>query len=155
MTSTQDKTYQTLVAYAEYLKTGKRNRSQLELRTLKGELQIKFREMGELPKHLDRAIIAAETWSERDQVCRRLSSNCYNQSQRLLKEGRSEDARKWMALSLQYMQLSMGPKEKQMEVDVDADLAELKSLIDEAKKRQKEEAENEAAVKSRSLDAKP
>jgi hypothetical protein len=102
--------------------------------------QIKFRSANvDLPKHLDRAIIAADTYSQRDLVCRRLSSQCYNMSKWFMKKEDYQQAYKWMTLSMNYLHLSMDPKKMQMDEKFDAELDEFRKEIEAAKERQEKE----------------
>ena len=87
----------------------------------------------ELPKHLDRAIIAAETYSERDLLCRRLSSYCYNLSKYFMNKQDYRQAIKWMTLSLSFLHLSMDPKKLQMDEKFEAELNELEKKVEEEK----------------------
>ena len=91
----------------------------------------------ELPKHLDRAIITAETYSERDLLCRRLSSYCYNLSKYFMNKQDYRQAIKWMTLSLSFLHLSMDPKKLQMDEKFEAELEELEKKVEE-EKRQRE-----------------
>ncbi len=91
----------------------------------------------ELPKHLDRAIITAETYSERDLLCRRLSSYCYNLSKWFMNKQDYKQAIKWMTLSLNFLHLSMDPKKLQMDEKFEAELDELEKKVEE-EKRQRE-----------------
>jgi hypothetical protein len=102
---------------------------------------IKFRiPNSELPKHLDRAIIAAETYTERDQLCRRLSSYCYKISKMFLSQQNYQQAHRWMTLSLNYLHLSMDPKKMQMDEKFEAELEEFRKEIEEAKRKREEES---------------
>jgi hypothetical protein len=93
-----------------------------------------------LPKHLDRAIIEAETYSERDLLCRRLASQCYRLSQQFTKNSDYKQAVKWMNLALRFLRLSLDPKAKQMDEKFEAELDELKAAM---KKREEEEEEED------------
>ena len=96
-------------------------------------------------KHLDRAIIGAETWDERDKLFRRLASQCYQTATWLKQSGDLKQAAKWMNLTLRYLRLSLDPRAKEMERQVDEQLQTLERLIKEAKAA-KEEAEKRASV---------
>jgi len=88
-----------------------------------------------LPKHLDRAHIAADTWSKRDLLCRRMSAYCYKIAKSLLNKEDFKNAIKWMNVSIKYLRLSMDPKKQLTEEK----LQELQDMVDEIKKRQKDE----------------
>jgi hypothetical protein len=88
-----------------------------------------------LPKHLGRAIMAAETWEQRDLVCRRFSAWCYEWSKYFLNRGDFKNASKWVTLSQRFLKLSMDPKKQITEEK----LQELEDMMSEIEERQKEE----------------
>jgi len=87
-----------------------------------------------LPAHLDRAIINAESYSERDLLYRRLASHCYKTSQWFQKNSDYKQALKWMNLALRFLRLSMDPKKQAMDEKFEAELADLERKIEEMKK---------------------
>jgi ribosomal protein L29 len=90
-------------------------------------------------KHLDRAIVAAESWSERDKLCRRLASHCYQTAHWFEKNGDHKQAAKWMNLALRFLRLSMDPKSKEDLELVKKELAEVKAMMQE---REEEDGED-------------
>jgi len=88
-----------------------------------------------LPAHLDRAIISAESYSERDLLYRRLASHCYKLSQWFQKSSDFKQAVKWMSLALRFLRLSLDPKARAMDEKFEAELAELERRFEEIKER--------------------
>jgi hypothetical protein len=94
-----------------------------------------------LPAHLDRAVIAAESFEERDLVYRRFASQCYRISKRFVKTNDSKEAARWMNLALRFMRLSMSPKKQAADERFERQLTELAQKIKELEEQeQKEEA---------------
>lgn len=91
-----------------------------------------------LPEHLDRAIVKAETYPERDLLCRRLASQCYKFSKFFMNQGDYKQAVKWMGMALRFLRLSMDPKKQAMDEKIEAELKALEKKIDEATKQQEE-----------------
>jgi len=89
-------------------------------------------------RHLDRAIMDAETWDDRDKLCRRLSSHCYRTAQQFMKGGDCEQATKWMNLVLRFLRLSIDPKAREDVDRVEKELAELKAQMSRLEGEQKE-----------------
>jgi hypothetical protein len=94
-------------------------------------------------KHLDRAIVAAESWSERDKLYRRLASQCYKNQQLFRKSGDDRQALKWMNLALRFLRLSLDPKAKQDMEHIQKELAEVKALAEGKAAMQEQEQEEE------------
>jgi hypothetical protein len=94
-------------------------------------------------KHLDRSIVAAETWDQRDRLFRRLASSCYRTAQWFMKTGDYKQAAKWMNLTLRFLRLSLDPKAKQQMDQVLRELAELKSAVKEREEKMAEEDDGE------------
>ena len=116
---------------------------------------IKMRRIdGILPKHLDRAIIAAEKYSDRDLLCRRLSSQCYATSKAFMKKADYDNAFKWMKLTDSFMQRSLEQKKMQMDEKFDAELAELRKAIEEGRQQQIEMHHERQRQATLSTDAK-
>jgi len=92
-------------------------------------------------KHLDRAIIGAETWSERDKLFRRLAAQCYETVRWFKKNGDYKQAAKWMSLVLRFLRLSLDPKSKQEMDQVMRELEELKATVKE--QEEKKEAQQD------------
>jgi hypothetical protein len=93
-----------------------------------------------LPRHLDRAIVAAETYPQRDLLFRRLSSYCYNLSKWFINKQDYQQAHKWMTLSQSYLNLSIHPKELQADEKLETQLEQLEKDIKEQKQRDLEKA---------------
>ena len=91
-------------------------------------------------KHLDRAIISAESYTERDLLFRRIAAQNYKVSKWFMKKGDYKQAKAWMTLALRFLKLSLDPKAKQMDEKFEAELDELKAAM---KKREEEEGEEE------------
>jgi hypothetical protein len=115
-------------------------------KALESDVTVKFStrairrtKVTELPKHLNRAIIAAETYSERDLLCRRLSSYCYGLSRLFMKNQDHKNATKWMTLALRFLRLSLDPKKLQDMDRMEKELAELKAAMKEREEKQGEE----------------
>jgi hypothetical protein len=87
-----------------------------------------------LPKHLDRAHIAADTWPKRDLLCRRMSAYSYKIAKSFLNKQDYKNAIKWMNLSIKYLRLSMDPKKQITEEK----LQELEDMLYEIQKRRKD-----------------
>ena len=105
--------------------------------------KLKTLNTAKLPKHLDRAIITAETYHQRDLLCRRLSAYCFNMSKTFMNKQEYTEARKWMELSQTYLHLSFDPKKAHREEQIDEDLNELENLLNEARKSKKQQEEKE------------
>jgi len=88
-----------------------------------------------LPSHLDRAIIAAESYTERDLLYRRLASHCYKLSKWFMKKADYKQSVKWMNLALRFLRLSMDPKKQWMDEKFEAELADLEKKIEDMKKK--------------------
>jgi len=86
-----------------------------------------------LPSHLDRAIINAESYGERDLLFRRLASHCYQVSKWFMKKADYRQATKWMSLAHRFLRLSMDPKAKEMDEKFEAELDRLEKKMDEMK----------------------
>jgi len=86
-----------------------------------------------LPEHLDRAIIKAETYPERDLLCRRLASQCYKFSKMFMKNGDYKQAVKWMGMALRFLRLSMDPKKQAADEKFEAELKALEKKLEEIK----------------------
>ena len=97
---------------------------------------------GELPAHLDRAIIQAETYPERDLLCRRLASQCYKFSKLFMKNGDYKQAVKWMNMALRFLRLSMDPKKQAADEKFEAELEQLGKKMEELQKQKNEEAKS-------------
>jgi len=96
-----------------------------------------------LSRHLDRAIQDAETWEDRDKLCRRLSSHCYRTAQQFMKGGDCEQAAKWMNLVLRFLRLSIDPKAREDVDRVEKELADLKAQMSRLEGEQKEQDDGE------------
>lgn len=96
-----------------------------------------------LPKHLDRAIQNAESWDDRDKLCRRLASQCYKTAQWFMKSGDYKQGTKWMNLVLRFLRLSMDPKAKEDVDRVEKELAELKTQMSQLEGKQGEQDDGE------------
>ena len=92
-------------------------------------------------KHLDRAILAAESWEERDKLFRRLASHCYQNARWFEKNGDYKQAAKWMNLALRFLRLSLDPKAKEDLEHIQRELAEIKAQVKEQEKEGEEDAE--------------
>jgi hypothetical protein len=101
---------------------------------LKRSAMMTRTDVPQLPKHLGRAIMAAETWEERDLLYRRLSAFCYETAKSFLNRSDYRNAHKWMTLSMRYSKLSMDPKKQITEEE----LQELEDMLREIEERQKE-----------------
>jgi hypothetical protein len=88
---------------------------------------------GELPAHLDRAIIQAETYPERDLLCRRLASQCYKFSKMFMKNCDYKQAVKWMNMALRFLRLSMDPKKESVAEKFMVELTALEKKLEELK----------------------
>ena len=95
----------------------------------------KQKKRAKLPEHLDRAILQAETYPERDLLCRRLASQCYKFSKMFMKNGDYKMAVKWMNLALRFLRLSMDPKKQAMDEKFEAELSELEKKMEEIQKQ--------------------
>jgi hypothetical protein len=95
------------------------------------------------PEHLDRAIIAAESYSERDLLYRRLASQCYKTSQWFTKNGDYKQASKWMNLALRFLRLSLDPKAKEDLEIIKKEVAELKAAMQEREEEEEDEEDGE------------
>jgi hypothetical protein len=82
-----------------------------------------------LPAHLDRAIVSAETYGERDRLYRRMASHCYQTAHWFEKTGDFKQALKWMNLALRFLQLSLNPKNREMDEKFERELDELEPKI--------------------------
>jgi hypothetical protein len=91
-----------------------------------------------LPPHLDRAIIQAESFEQRDMLCRRLSSQCYRWAKWFMQKADYKQALKWMNLSLRYLRLSMDPKKESQAEKLETQLAELERKLDKLKEEEAE-----------------
>jgi hypothetical protein len=117
-----------------------RNIEKLE-RAEKTEVHVKRRAMmaktvkAPLPKHLGRAIMAAQTWEQQDLLYRRLSAFCYETAKSFLNSGDSRNAHKWMTLSMRYSKLSMDPKKQITEEK----LQELQDMLHEIEEHEKKD----------------
>jgi len=89
--------------------------------------------------HLDRAIVASESWNERDRLYRRLASHCYQNARWFEKNGDYKQAAKWMNLALRFLRLSLDPKAKEDLEHIQRELAEIKTQV----KKQEEEDEED------------
>jgi hypothetical protein len=92
-------------------------------------------------KHLNRAIIFAESWTERDKLYRRLAKQCYETSSYLKKTGALKESAKWMNLTLRFLRLSLDPKSKEEMDRVLNELVELKTAMKEHEGEQEEDLE--------------
>jgi hypothetical protein len=86
---------------------------------------------GELPAHLDRAIIQAESYPQRDLLCRRLASQCYKFSKLFMKNGDYKQAVKWMNMALRFLRLSMDPKKESVAEKFMDELTALEKKLEE------------------------
>ena len=91
-----------------------------------------------LQEHLDRAIIQAETYPERDLLCRRLASQCYKFSKMFMKNGDYKQSIKWMHLALRFIRLSMDPKKQAVDEKFEAELKALEKKLEEIKHQEAE-----------------
>jgi len=91
-----------------------------------------------LPEHLDRAIIQAETYPERDLLCRRLASQCYKFSKMSMKNGDYKQSVKWMHLALRFIRLSMDPKKQAVDEKFTAELEALERKIEKLRDEETE-----------------
>ena len=114
-------------AFSMFLKTCERERAKAEKQKRSAKPQ--------LPPHLDRAIIEAETYPERDLLYRRLASQCYKLSKLLIKNGDYKQAVKWMNMALRFLRLSMDPKKQALEEKFEAELTELEKKIEELRQQ--------------------
>jgi hypothetical protein len=94
-------------------------------------------------KHLQRAILSAESWDDRDVLFRRLASQCYRDAQWFKKQGDHKNAHKWMNLTLRFLRLSLDPKAKQQMDQVLSELAELKNAMKEHGERSEDDGEDD------------
>jgi hypothetical protein len=62
------------------------------------------------PKVRARSITGAETWNQRDIVCRGLSAWAYEMAKVFLEREDTKNAQKWITLSQRFLKLSMTPK---------------------------------------------
>jgi hypothetical protein len=127
--------YNLLEAFAKLLEEAQRKPKLPKLR-MKGQHAMMARdvEAPRGPRHLGRAIARAETWQERDQVCRRVSSYCFARAKESQDRGDSKGAQRWMALSHRYFKLAMDPKKQITEEK----LKELEEMVYKIKEHQKE-----------------
>jgi len=86
-------------------------------------------------RHLARAMAKAETWDERDQVCRSAAAFCFSVAKAALKTGDQKNAQKWTALSHRYFKLSMDPKKQITEEEIQ----HLEDMLEEIRENQKQE----------------
>jgi len=89
-----------------------------------------------LPEHLDRAIIQAESYSDRDKLFRRLGSQCYRWAKWFMGKNDSKQAAKWMNLALRFLKLSMDPKKQAREEEITKQLEKLEQTIKEIQQDQ-------------------
>jgi hypothetical protein len=94
-------------------------------------------------KHLQRAILSAESWDDRDVLFRRLAAQCYRDAQWFKKQGDHKNAHKWMNLTLRFLRLSLDPKAKQQMEQVLSELAELKNVMKEREEKQEPDGEDD------------
>jgi len=112
-------------AFAAFLNVAEKTRIKPQLRMA--------RLTKRLPPHLDRAIISAESYDERDLLFRRLASHCYQVSKWFMKKADYKQATKWMSLAHRFLRLSMDPKAKEMDEKFEAELDRLEKKMDEMK----------------------
>jgi hypothetical protein len=87
-----------------------------------------------LPRHLNRALIYAETWNERDLLCRRLAAFCYDLAKSFLAAKDPKNALKWMNLAARLLKLSMDPKKQYQEEQIER----LYDMVEEIQEHRKE-----------------
>jgi hypothetical protein len=90
-------------------------------------------------KHLDRAIISAESWSERDALVRRLASHCYQTAKWFMKAGDYKQAAKWITLTHRFLKLAMEHKVHREDEEFEAKLQEMQKKIEEIKEMNKQQ----------------
>jgi hypothetical protein len=100
-------------------------------------------QIGTGQKHLQRAIINAESWEDRDRLFRRLASQCYRDAQWFKKQGDHKNAHKWMNLTLRFLRLSLDPKAKQQMDQVLSELAELKNVMKQHNEKGEDDGEDD------------
>jgi hypothetical protein len=123
--------FNVLVAAAKLLEDIRRPRVRVRAKRVMMAKKVEPEE-----KHLGPAIAKADTWSQRDRLCRRLSSFCYSLAKDFLKAKDFKNAQKWMNLSLRYLRLSMHPKEQFSEEE----LQKLKDMVEEIRDLQRKES---------------
>lgn len=95
-----------------------------------------------LTPHIDRAIVSAESYSERDQLYRRLASHCYQTAHWFEKKDDFKQAAKWMNLALRFLKLSLDPKVKGDLESIKKELTEIKAMQEREEKEEEDDGEN-------------
>lgn len=124
--------YNCLAAAAKLFEEARKTSTSIRLKT---QTRMARRAEAPLPKHLGRAHIAADSWTKRDLLCRRMSAWCYEIAKSLLKKEDYKNAQKWITLSARYLRLSMDPKKELTEEK----LQELEDMVHEIQEREREE----------------
>jgi len=119
-----------------------RKHTEKDFDSLRKIIIFSYQCFAKLPEHLERAIIAAESYSERDLLYRRLASQCYKTSRWFTKNGDYKQACKWMNLALRFLRLSLDPKAKQDLEIIKKELAELKAAMQQRGEEDEEDGED-------------
>lgn len=125
--------YNLSLAFAKLLEEARKTHTQF-----KPKMRLKMVQPAKdekLPKHLDRAITAADTWQKRDLLCRRMSAFYHGIAKSFMAAKDFKNAYKWATLSLRYLRLSMDPKKQVSEEQ----LRRLEDMVHEIEEHQREE----------------
>jgi hypothetical protein len=129
--------YNLLRAFEKLLEEAERTPGKLRVKGYVMTARAGEAKPSRVPKHLGRAIAQAETWPERDLVCRRASSVCYERANAFYNRGDYKNAYKWMSLAHKYYKLAMDPKKQITEEE----LQHIEDMLEEIKGKQKEDEE--------------
>jgi hypothetical protein len=83
-------------------------------------------------------MVQAESYEDRDLLCRRMASHFCKLAQMLMKDKDFKGAAKWMNLSLRYLKLSLNPKKEAEEMKITPELDELEKQIEEIRRMKQE-----------------
>lgn len=85
----------------------------------------------EIPRLKEEELANADTFAQRDRLCRQLAQECYNEAQQMWRLKSHKGYERWMKLAHKYIDLSFKPKRLE-------ELEQIRRALAEVKQRQQQ-----------------